>query len=342
MLKAAFEKYQVLILHVAFWVLYASYRIFDLQSFLGLKKAAIVVSVSVTIKAAASYLHYFFVLPVWLDQKKIGRYFFILVLLLAVMVSVGMTLETFIYHDLLPQEDYFKSIRIARIISSTWDILVFIIFIGLIRFAFDRFDLENKQKQLRNEKLTAELNYLKAQINPHFLFNTLHNLNYLVYAKSPAANDVVIKLSNMMRFMIYDANKASVALSRELDHLQDYIHLESIRLNQKFNLQFEKSGNLHGVEIAPLLLITLVENSFKHGIRDGDADCWIKMTLKVNEREITFEISNKIVTPDSTKLKSGFGLNNLRQRLDLSYPERHTLDIMISDGIYKAKLTLSL
>jgi LytS/YehU family sensor histidine kinase len=223
-----------------------------------------------------------------------------------------------------------------------WDLLVFMIFIGLIRFAFDRFDLEAKQKQLHNEKLTAELNYLKAQINPHFLFNTLHNLNYLIYAKSAAATDVVVKLSNIMRYMIYDASKSSVPLSKEIDLLNDYIHLESIRLNEKFDLQFEKNGDVASTEIAPLTLITLLENAFKHGVRDGESNCWIKIHLSVDSNEISYEVSNKIVRSDSTKLKSGFGLQNLIQRLELSYPNNYSMNIENKNGIYRAKLTIGL
>jgi LytS/YehU family sensor histidine kinase len=272
----------------------------------------------------------------------VGRYFLLLFVLLALMVAFRIAVENQVMAYLIPNESYFKTISSARIVSSAWDFLAFMVFISLIRVAFDRFDLEAKQKQLRNEKLTAELNYLKAQINPHFLFNTLHNLNYLIYSKSGAATDVVVKLSNIMRYMIYDASKNSVPLLREIDLLNDYIHLESIRLNDKFDLQFEKQGDMASTEIAPLMLLTLLENAFKHGIRDGESDCWIKINLGVDQKKISYHISNRIVASDPTKLKSGFGLNNLLQRLELSYPEKYSLDIENKNGVYHAKLVIHL
>lgn len=342
MAKVLFVQGRVLLLHISLWVLYASYRIFDLYGFLGLEKAFLFTAWSVAIKLLASYLHFFLVLPIWLDQKKIGRYFMLLIPLLAAMVALRIGIENGVVSELMPSEAYFKSVTAVRIVSATWDLLAFMVFISLIRVAFDRFDLEAKQKQLRNEKLTAELNYLKAQINPHFLFNTLHNLNYLIYSKSAAATDVVVKLSNIMRYMIYDANKNCVPLVREIDLLGDYIHLESIRLNEKFNLQFEKKGNISSAEIAPLMLLTLLENAFKHGIRDGEVDCWIKISLNVDQEKIEYCISNRVMASDPARLKSGLGLNNLIQRLELSYPEKYSLDIENENGVYNAKLVVRL
>lgn len=342
MAKVPLVRNRVFLLHASFWILYASYRIFDSTDFLGLEKAFLYTSLSVFIKIVASYLHFFLLLPVWLDQKKVGRYFLLLPALLAAMVTFRITVEGQVMAQLIPNESYFKTVGMARIISSAWDLLAFMVFISLIRVAFDRFDLEAKQKQLRNEKLTAELNYLKAQINPHFLFNTLHNLNYLIYSKSTAATGVVVKLSNIMRYMIYDASKNSVPLTREIDLLNDYVHLESIRLNEKFDLQFEKQGDIASAEIAPLMLLTLLENAFKHGIRDGESDCWIKISLTVDEKKISYHISNRIVANDPTKLKSGFGLNNLIQRLELSYPEKYSFDVGNENGVYLAKLVIHL
>lgn len=143
-----------------------------------------------------------------------------------------------------------------------------------------------------------------------------------------------------MRYMIYEANKTHVPLEHEVDYLYDYIHLESIRLSQSVNLTFEKKGDMDSITIAPLTLITLLENAFKHGVRDTEKDCWIKMELKIENGTIYYEVSNRILASDPTRQASGFGLENLKRRLNLGYPNRHRLQITKQNGIYTVQLQL--
>lgn len=333
-------KHRTLLLHLSFWVLYTTYRFYDISEFTGWQLGIAYVGIPLFFNLVASYTHYFLLLPIWLSRKQVWRYLLLTLLLIGIVSAIRILVENQIFPSFSKNVDYFKTVKLSRVISTIWDALGFMLFTGMIRFTIDRFDLESKQKQLQNEKLAAELNFLKAQINPHFLFNTLHNLNYLVYAKSDNATEVIIKLSNIMRYMIYDASKTSVPISKELDYLHDYIHLESIRLTNGFDLQFDKQGDYHHVEIAPLLLITLLENAFKHGVRDKDKNSWIKMKLRVDDQTIYYEVSNQILAADATKLRSGFGLDNLRKRLELSYPDRHRLEILQDAHIYQVKLTL--
>lgn len=335
-----FSRHRMWMLHLSFWLAYFTYTLYDLQAYLGWARGIGYISLRLTFLLLASYLHYFLVLPLWLNHKKMKHYVFWLVLLMTGVVSLRLNVENWIMPMVVKNEAYYETIKLSRIISTVWDTLVFMLFIGMIRFTVDRFDLESRQKQLENEKLIAELNYLKAQINPHFLFNTLHNLNYLVYAGSTKATEVIIKLSNIMRYMIYEANKVTVPLRHEVNYLHDYIHLESMRLSQSLDLDFKKEGDLEHVSIAPMTLITLLENAFKHGVRDTESNCWIRMHLKVEEGSIHYEVSNRILTSDPTRQASGFGLENLRKRLELGYPERHTLSISKQNGIYTVQLVL--
>lgn len=330
----------MLVLHVSFWVLYASYRFYDIAGYVGASRAASYVGVPLVFNLIASYTHYFLLLPVWLSQRKVGQYFFWLLVLLTVVLTSRILVENYLYSDIPSANDYYKTVRLSRIISVLWDALSFIIFTGMIRFTMDRFDLESKRKQLENEKLVAELNYLKAQINPHFLFNTLHNLNYLVYSQNKKATEVIIKLSNIMRYMIYDASRQQVPLAREIEYMRDYIHLESIRLNNQFRMDFNTTGQWQEAEIAPLVLITLLENAFKHGVRDSVQDCWIRADLQVTPDTIVFRVSNKKIKQADNTLKSGFGLDNLAKRLALSYPDRHTLTVDEDEQQYAITLTL--
>lgn len=333
---------KVFLLHLSFWILYFSYRVYDIAGYLGLKKTLFYVSIPTTFNIVASYVHYFLILPGWIQRKNIIRYTIQLLLLLVLVLTLRIITENYAFANVITNESYYKTLKAARIVSTLWDTLSFLIFTGMIRFTLEWFDLENKKRQLENEKLVAELNYLKAQINPHFLFNTLHNLNYLVYSGSKRSTEVIIKLSNIMRYMIYDANRERVSLKKEIEYMNDYILLESIRLNESFKIAFDIQGNIQEQEIAPLIMITFLENAFKHGVSDQEKDCWISVTLHVMEKQIVYSVSNKKIDQRvNTKLKSGFGLDNVKKRLNLSYPNAHTLDIVDKDDVYQVNLTLA-
>jgi hypothetical protein len=336
------NKHKFPILHISFWLVYLSYRTIGVLQWISFKEALTYGSLYTGLDLIPSYIHYFFFLPQWLKNKKAFQYFLKVILLIAVTVIVRLRLEGLVVPIMFPDEaDYYYSITPTRITGAAWDALSFIIFTGMMRFTFDWFELENKKKQLENEKLIAELNYLKAQINPHFLFNTLHNLNYLVYAGSARATEVIIKLSNIMRYMIYDANKDKVSLEKEIAYMNDYIHLEGIRLNKKFTIDFNVSGNDKEVEIAPLIMITFLENAFKHGVSDQEENCWIKVKLDITEKDIQYYVSNKkLKLPVRNKLRSGFGLSNVRKRLQLSYPEKHELNIVSEGDSFEVSLKL--
>ncbi len=333
-------KNKVLVLHLSFWVLYFSYRFYDVQEYLGYKRALLYLPLAMAFNIVASYYHYFLILPEWFKTKKLFPYFLKIVVLLAIVVTLRILVENEFLPGLMGNEKYYQSVKLSRVISTIWDTMSFMIFTGMIRFTLEWFDLENKKKQLENQNLIAELNFLKAQINPHFLFNTLHNLNYLVYARSEKATEVIIKLSNIMRYMIYDAKKDCVPLKKEIDYMNDYIHLERIRLNQDFILNFEISGNVGTVEIAPLIMLTFLENAFKHGVSDSATDCRIDVELRSDERLIYFDVANKKLQNTNQKLKSGFGLENVKKRLQLSYPDKHTLTIIDDRENYRVSLTL--
>ena len=321
-------RHKVLLLHISFWVLYSSYRVYDLQEYAGLEKAAIFTGLPMIFNLIASYVHYLFILPRLFRDKNWRKYLLWLIVLLVPIMIARILTENQILLQYTSNEDYYKTLKLARLISTLWDTLSFLIFTGMIRFVLDWFELENKKKQLENEKLVAELNYLKSQINPHFLFNTLHNLNSLVYAGAKNANEVIVKLSNIMRYMIYESGKERVALASEIEYMNDYIHLESIRLNNSFRLDFKISGAIEQTKIAPLMLITFLENAFKHGVSDHEPDCWIDVQLTVDANQLRYHISNKkIKSVKQNKLKSGFGLDNVKKRLELSYPHNYTLTV---------------
>ncbi len=339
--KPFLSRHKIVMLHVAFWLLYMSYRMFDMQKYMGFEHALGYITLSAVLRMIASYAHYFLILPQWLRDKKTLPYLARVIVVVAVVSVARLYTETWLMTWYNFEPDYYQVVTVSRVIGIVWDTFTFLLFIGMIRFTTDWFDLENKKKQLENEKLVAELNYLKARINPHFLFNTLHNLNYLVYAGSQNATDVIIRLSNIMRYMIYDASKDHVPLKKEIEYMNDYVHLESIRLNQAFTLSFNIQGNTNDIEIAPLILITFLENAFKHGVSDQTENCWIDIDLIVSADSIRYRVANRKVAPGTAqRLKSGFGLENVKKRLHLSYPGKHELTIADGTDTFETQLIL--
>jgi LytS/YehU family sensor histidine kinase len=213
----------------------------------------------------------------------------------------------------------------------------------MLRFAKEWFDFEARKKAVENEKLTAELNFLKAQINPHFLFNTLNNLYYLVYTKSDNATIIIDKLSKMMRYMIYDTNHPKVLLSKEIEYMENYIDLERLRLNNEIPIRLQIKGNTDDVKIVPLVFITFLENAFKHGVSSNQKGAWVDVNILLRGRECVYTVENsKLGTSPNANGKSGIGLQNVQRRLALSYPEHHNLEIEDSPDRYKVQLKILL
>lgn len=193
-------------------------------------------------------------------------------------------------------------------------------------------------KKLESKKTKAELSLLKNQINPHFFFNTLNNLYGLTVEKSDDAPNVVLKLSDMMRYTIYMSKEDFVPLKDEVEYLKNYIELHKIRYQKKVDIQFTYS-NLTDYQIAPLLYIIALENAFKHGAEKLTENAYIHINISTNNGTIIFEIENNFEKLES-KQDFGIGLDNLKQRLQLLYPKKHKLIIESNNSVYKFILKL--
>lgn len=209
-----------------------------------------------------------------------------------------------------------------------------------IYFIRDWFINYKRTKELEKEKLQAELNYLKTQIHPHFLFNTLNNIYALTLKHHTKAPDAVLKLSALLSYMLYDTNEPSVALEKEIEQVQNLISLESLRYGDRLNCSFAVSGDT-SVKIAPLVLIPFVENAFKHGVSPSLERSWVRISLHVANGRISFQVENSIVShaKGSQHQRTGIGLINIRRRLELLYPNKHELRIS-SEDTFNAWLTL--
>ena len=194
-------------------------------------------------------------------------------------------------------------------------------------------------KSLKAGKSEAELALLKSQVNPHFFFNTLNNLYSLTVKKSEEAPQVVLKLSDMMRYTIYEGKKDFVPIHDEIDYLNNYIDLHKIRYHKTVDIQF-KAEVQERDEVAPLLFIILLENAFKHGVESLSSDAFIKMNLISDKDKIFFTIANNFEAPNKKNVEDGIGLENLKRRLELIYPKRHTLAISSQNNVFRVELKI--
>lgn len=214
-------------------------------------------------------------------------------------------------------------------------------FIGVFVFSL-LLKIRERLKQTETEKTNAELSYLKAQINPHFLFNTLNSIYSLAILKSEKTADAVVKLSDMMRYVLNDSNTNFTDLEKELNYISNYIELQRMRLTSNVNLTYICEGNVFDKKIAPLVLIPFIENAFKHGV-NSEEDSSIDIKITITSTNLTLRVKNKCVSTNNNTLhKSGLGIETTKKRLHLLYPENHTLIISEANNYYTVNLSLNI
>lgn len=204
--------------------------------------------------------------------------------------------------------------------------------------AFQWFRQNNEITELEKQQVEGELLLLKQQINPHFFFNTLHNLYSLSLAKSDQTPEVIVQLSELMRYVIYKGKEKEVSLQEEVQYLEDYLQLQQIRLHKDFDLQFKQQITDPSFLLPPLLLIILIENAFKHGVEPAQGKCFLTIELENSPKRLLFCCRNSY-EPNSERAK-GIGLNNLQRRLSLLFPNRHRFSVQEKGGIFTATLEI--
>lgn len=209
-----------------------------------------------------------------------------------------------------------------------------------IELTFELFRQIMSKKEVEMEKSKAELALYKAQINPHFLFNTLNALYGLVLTKSEKTESIFIKFSNILKYMYSQGISETISIGQEMDYIQQYIDLQSLRLNHHTQVIFENKIENPSLPIAPMILITFVENCFKYG-SSPDKDCTIHIQASDQNNCLLFQTENKIMR-ESARDSSQVGIENCRKRLELIYPKRHRLTIQEDDSLFKVKLEIQL
>ncbi|MBL7817707.1 MAG: histidine kinase [Saprospiraceae bacterium] len=275
-------------------------------------------------------------IPKILHKKGTTTYFWLL---------LGFILVFAIWHNLVG--DWVKNIldikdRGHR--NLTWS-LVPIIFVTAISTGYGLFNYVVKEEKVKQEaqqeRLQSELSFLRSQISPHFIFNILNSIVYLIRTKSDLAEPVTIKLSELMRYMLYESESAQIPLDKELTYLSNYIELQKVRFEDDVAIKLHTEGEVTNQIIEPMLMIPFVENAFKHGV-GMILNPIIDISIKITENELFFNVRNKIA-PESAEDKdssSGIGLRNVKRRLELLYPHKHQLDIKDTEGWFEVNLNL--
>ncbi|QXV67579.1 hypothetical protein FPZ42_17740 [Mucilaginibacter achroorhodeus] len=304
------------------------------------KAVAVVFGLYGIINISVFYVNYLVFIPRFLNRKQYKLFALSIITTLVVygLVKYGFGL---IFSDIILDRMKGESLGFWKYFLNTFFItLIFLFLSTVLKFTIDWFLNERVQRDLENQRLTAELSFLKSQINPHFLFNSLNSIYSLAYQKSDTTPEAILKLSEIMRYMLYECNDNKVDLSKELQYLQNYIDLQKIRFGNKAFINFEVLGEVTNQQIVPLMLISFIENAFKHGIAN-DPHQPIVLRINVEDGRLFFFIQNKKHSHNRDAI-GGIGLPNVRRRLDLLYPGKYNLEIRDEADTYTCQLSLVL
>lgn len=338
------SRYKILV-HVLFWIYMINQAFFPvylnkidtklLQDYIYLKDIFITILLNIGIFYAV-----YFTIPKFLGLRR-KWYIFPFVILLATLLSaIRLPIEIAYWKYLVKLPESQLVFQTEWIWATLKYTVIISIYAMLIRFSIDWFDSQKLKDELIKERQSSEIALMRSQVNPHFLFNTLNNIYSLVYNKSDEAPEAVMKLSSIMRYMLYDSNTDFVALHKEMEYLNSFIELQQLRLSQKAFVEIKVNGTMENRTIAPMLLIPFVENAFKHGEKNHEPGIIIQLDLTPGK--LVFTVTNYVKPYEQRENEDagGFGLANIKRRLGLLYPGKHELTLSLKGEIYKVELII--
>ncbi|GAB3195837.1 sensor histidine kinase YesM [Pontibacter aydingkolensis] len=341
------KRSKLILYHAIAWLLFYAYNIIGIyleeipnKGVMMLIQVAFVTSMMVT-------FYYCFILAYtpffketrWPQLSRIIQIVIVLAIAPFVFTTSRYMIEEVLYPLLFGFRNYTEGTTFFYYIGDNWfratPMMVFSAAVWGIQESFEK---EKENKMLREEKIQAELAFLKTQINPHFLYNTLNYIYSLAYPVSDKLGNAVIKLSELMRYMLYESKDGKVELQKEVDYLHNYLDIYRLRFEDKFFVNFDIHGHLNGQRVATLVLIPFVENALKHGVAD-DPEAPIQINLQLQNQDLHFEVSN-LINQHQKDQTTGIGLANIRRRLELIYPGKYNLDIQDNGQQFKTVLKL--
>jgi len=305
--------------------------------------------ITLPIYLGTTYFTLYFIIPRYLLTKNYRG--LIISFIYSVLGAAFLELAVTIYLVVVPM-DFLSGKVFGTFNPDMLDVYIQLIGIFIVVFLAASikllkhwYNIQTMNQILAKEKLEAELKFLRSQIHPHFLFNTLNNLYALTIKKSDKSPEVVLRLSEMLDYMLYECNEKMVSLNKEIKLIQNYIALEKLRYEKRLKIELNIKGRISNRQIAPMLLFPFVENSFKHGVSKSADKSWIKINLEINRGGLLFNIKNGLPPGGGEKNISGsegIGLENVKKRLDLLYGRRYNLSINRTKNEYTVDLQIEL
>ncbi len=344
------HKFYTVVSHILFWILaYVFFIIFFGRANRDYTITIIFATLLFPLSIGITYFINYFLIPRYLFAKKYGK--FILFLFYAMVYSVWLELmiTLFVFVIISNYEMYKMDPASFDAVLLIVGMYFIIIIATAILLARNSFEIQKKNASLHKIRYKtelklkeAELKLLKAQIHPHFLFNTLNNIYGLTLEKSDGAPDLVLRFSEILDYILYRCDETKVPLSEEIKNLKNYVEIEKIRYSEKLKLSFLFPEITEGLKIAPLLLLPFVENAFKHGVSNQPENGEVSIDIKLANKTLDFAIANSKPMVKQPVESKGIGLSNVRKRLELLYNDKFNLAIDDKNEIYSVFLTIEL
>lgn len=339
----------IAVYHILFWLVYFLLNVLRWGSYYddylySLKSNAVEFPLHIMLV----YFNVYVLMPKLLPKKKIGL--FILSLGLAtflIIMTKGFLTYNLVTTDLFKESPYEETLFGINYLAASFIGELYVVgIVTAIKVTIDWVKFKNKTSELTKANLETELAYLKSQIQPHFFFNTLNNLYSLTLDKSDRAPETVLKLSELMSYVIYDAREKTVLLTKEINHIQNYIDLEKLRYGDRLDLTLDISGDISGVELPPILFLPFIENCFKHGSKTRASKIPIYIGIEVVNDAIKFNCKNQVSEEEDVNKKLmkpkhfGVGLQNTERRLKLRYKDNYELNVTRTAMEYEVELKI--
>ncbi|NOU60347.1 sensor histidine kinase [Marinifilum caeruleilacunae] len=332
--------------HISYWIFYLLFFAVTWGSYdMNFEKTMMVELVNLPAKIALVYWVIYYLFPKFLYKRQIGKFILLFgISLIVVAFTTRFTDNYIILKYYLKEFETQPLFSYVQIIRSSINLGTVIAIPFILKLVDHVNRVQQNEQLLVREKLEAELVFLKNQVQPHFLFNTLNSLYSLILKKSDQSLDVILKLSELLRYMLYETNSKSVDLTKEIDSIKSYLELEKIRYGDRIDLSFNLWGDLGSNQIAPMLILPFIENSFKHSTKGFDGNAWITIDLGITNNELKLKIENSVPqsSSDQESIIGGIGLQNVKRRLSLLYADKYELKITDNEDSYSINLNLQL